>query len=81
MIKSFSDKKLQNFYTDGKTPRGFSKEKLAHVLTQLDAAEEFRDLSGLDVKDEGNGVYSVAVGKNYKIVFRPEKREFPEGEE
>lgn len=80
MIKSFSHKGLEEFFSHG-TKRGIQPkhaEKLGLILDRLDAAHLLKDMnypgSGFHPL-EGNyeGYYAVKVSGNWRLVFKFEK--------
>jgi len=77
MIKSFAHKGLEEFFYDG-TLRGIQAkhaDRLGRILDRLDAAEDVSDMgypgSALHpLKGELNGLWSVKVSGNWRIIFR-----------
>ncbi|MBQ2644579.1 type II toxin-antitoxin system RelE/ParE family toxin [bacterium] len=75
MIKSFRNKNLQNFYTNGSVEalKGIDRKKLKIILAQLDSADELRDLKIPSLqfqKTIKKGYYAIEIGKGKKLVFR-----------
>lgn len=76
MIKSFKDKKTEEFYY-GKTVKQFSvfKKVAERKLTMLDSADELRDLlappaNRLEkLKGERSGQYSIRINDQWRICF------------
>ncbi len=76
MIKNFSHKGLELFFTKGSTKGIESRyaKKIARVLTQLNGAAELEDMNypGARLhqyKGKRKGVWSVDVSGNYRITF------------
>ena len=75
MIKSFKNKNLEKFYTDGvlENLTGVDKSRLKVILAQLDAADELKDCkipSFKFSKTKKKGYYSISVGNGKRLVFR-----------
>ena len=75
MIKSFKNKNLEKFYTDGvlENLKGVDKSRLKVILAQLDAADEIKDCkipSFKFAKTKKKGYYSISVGNGKRLVFR-----------
>ncbi|HVA28750.1 MAG TPA: type II toxin-antitoxin system RelE/ParE family toxin [Candidatus Baltobacteraceae bacterium] len=74
MIRSFADKDAKAFFA-GKRVRRFNQfgDALARKLTQLDEAEELRDLASIPgnrLERLHDGTYSVRINVQMRIVFR-----------
>jgi len=84
MIKSFKNKDLEKFYTDGNESaiKDVDKKRLKLILAQIDAAEELKDCkipSFQFQRAKKAGFYSVSVGNGKRLVFRltPSKAKVP----
>jgi proteic killer suppression protein len=77
MIKSFANKKLENFFYDGET-KGLNPqhvEKIERILTRLHAAISLQDMrypgSGLHrLEPRQESRWAVKVSGNWRITFR-----------
>ena len=75
MIKSFKNKRLEEFYNNGHSEdlQEIDSDRLRLILSQLDAAEEIKDckIPSFNFKKiKKNGFYSISVGNGKKLVFR-----------
>lgn len=75
MIKSFKNKKLEEFYKNGSVEdfNEIDENRLRLILSQLDAAEEIKDCkipSFNFKKSKRAGMYSISVGNGKRLIFR-----------
>ena len=75
MIKSFKNKFLEKFDTDGKEEglENVDTKRLRLILSQLDAADELRDCKIQSFKFtriKKNGIYSIYIEEGKKLVFK-----------
>ena len=75
MIKSFKNKKLEEFYNNGSSEdlHEVDSDRLRLILSQLDAAEEIKDckIPSFNFKRvKKGGLYSISVGNGKKLLFK-----------
>jgi len=76
MIKSFSNKKLENFYYENQS-KGINNDhirKLARILDRLNQASEIKDMdypgSGLHkLEPKQDNRWAVSVNGNWRVTF------------
>ena len=79
MIKSFTHKRLKNFFYKG-TKKGINPnhaDKLSYILDMLDAATEIKDMnfpgSNLHLLEpKQDEIYAVSVSGAWRVTFRME---------
>jgi proteic killer suppression protein len=79
-IRSFANRRVERFFSEGRIPRGAGWRKLARVarrkLDMMDYAEELADLASPPgnrleaLKGSLAGLHSIRINDQWRIVFR-----------